>query len=449
MLSISSQDKKYVWHPYTQMKDWTNSQTHVITSGKGFYLIDENNNKYLDGISNMWCNVWGHNRNEIIRAMKRQLGELPHSSLFGLAGSSSINLAQQLIKIAKGVDKVFYTDNGSTAIEAALKMAIQFWRNKGRGEKRSFISLENGYHGDTIGCMSIGYVDGFFSPYKSILIANTLRVPSPTIRNGKFEGGKNDLAIDECINAAEKVIKKYASVTAAFVMESGAQIAGGVRIYPQGFQKQIGELCKKHDILFILDEIATGFGRLGNMIEYSAQDSSPDIVCYAKALTAGYFPLAVTLTTNNIFNAFLGKYSDRKQLYHGHTFTGHPVGCAAATANLILYERYDLISKIRNNMRYLEKLLEDLIEIDIVADVRHKGLLAAIELRKNNKDILTVCKKPIGQFIAEESLKRGVYLRSLENIMLVIPPLAIGKNDLKRIIDVYRSVIRKIKKQLS
>ena len=232
-------------------------------------------------------------------------------------------------------------------------------------------------------------------------------------------------------------------------MESGAQLAGGVKIYPEGFQKHISDLCKKHEILFILDEIATGFGRLGNMTEYSAQGSSPDIVCYAKALTAGYFPLAVTLTTNNIFSAFLGKYNDRKQFYHGHTFTGHSVGCAAATANLILYERYDLISKIRKNMRHLEKLLEDLIEIDIVTDVRHKGLLAAIELRKNNKDIMTVCKKPIGQFIAEESLKRGMYLRSLENIMLVIPPLAVGRNDLKRIIDVYRSVIRKIKKQIS
>ena len=445
----STHDKKYVWHPYTQMKEWTNTRAPVITSGRGFYLIDENNEKYFDGISNMWCNVWGHNRNEIINAMIRQLRDLPHSSLFGLAGSSSINLAQQLIKMAKGMDKVFYTDNGSTAIEAALKMAVQFWRNKGRGEKRSFISLKNGYHGDTIGCMSIGYVDGFFSPYKSILMKNTFRIPSPTIRNWKFKGGKNDLTADECISIAEKVIKKNASVTAAFVMESGAQLAGGVKIYPGGFQKHISDLCKKHEILFILDEIATGFGRLGNMTEYSAQGSSPDIVCYAKALTAGYFPLAVTLTTNNIFSAFLGKYNDRKQFYHGHTFTGHSVGCAAATANLILYERYDLISKIRKNMRHLEKLLEDLIEIDIVTDVRHKGLLAAIELRKNNKDIMTVCKKPIGQFIAEESLKRGMYLRSLENIMLVIPPLAIGRNDLKRIIDVYRYVIRKIKKQIS
>jgi adenosylmethionine-8-amino-7-oxononanoate aminotransferase len=445
----STQDKKYVWHPYTQMNEWTTTRAPVITSGRGFYLVDENNNKYLDGISNMWCNVWGHNRNEIIKAVILQLMNLPHSSLFGLAGSSSINLAQQLIKMAKGMDKVFYTDNGSTAIEAALKMTVQFWRNKGKGGKKSFISLENGYHGDTIGCMSIGYVDGFFSPYRSILMKNTFHIPSPTIRNSKFKGGKNDLTTDECINIAEKVIKKNASVTAAFVMESGAQLAGGVKIYPEGFQKQISELCKKHEILLILDEIATGFGRLGNMAEYCAQRSYPDIVCYGKALTAGYFPLAVTLTTNNIFNAFLGRYNDRKQFYHGHTFTGHSVSCAAATANLILYKRYDLIGKIRKNMRYLEKQLQDLTEIDIVTDVRHKGLLAAIELGKNNKDILKVGKKTVGHFIAEESLKRGMYLRSLENIMLVIPPLAMGRDDLKRIIDVYKSIIGKIKKQVS
>ena len=442
-MNSNNLDKRYVWHPYTQMKLWNNSDNITVQYGSGFNFIDSNKRSYLDGISNMWCNVWGHDRTEILDSMKNQLDTLPHSSLFGLVNEPSAKLAKRLITMAKGMSKVFYTDNGSTAIEAALKIATQYWNNKGKSQKKKFICLKNGYHGDTIGCMSVGYVDGYFSPYKSILL-KTIKVDSPTIRHGKF--GPQD--IEQYVDKIENILKRISSKISGFVMESGAQIAGGVNIYPEGFQKKISDLCKKYDTLLILDEIATGFGRLGNMIEYRAQKSEPDIVCFAKALTGGYFPLAVTLTTSSIFEQFLGDYWDKRQLFHGHTFTGHPVGCTAALTNLDLYERLNLIRKIRLNSLVLDKLLKRFSELEICYDIRNKGLLCGIELRKENKPIQTIDKMPVGHYIARESLKKGVYLRTLGNIITIIPPLAIGKEDLTKIVDTEYQIVENLHKKL-
>jgi len=442
-LNSNNLDKKYVWHPYTQMKLWNASDNITIKSGSGFNFIDSNKRCYLDGISNMWCNVWGHDRTEILDSMKKQLDTLPHSSLFGLVNEPSAKLAKRLITMTKGMSKVFYTDNGSTAIEAALKISTQYWKNKGKPQKKEFICLKNGYHGDTIGCMSVGYVDGYFSPYKSILL-KTIKVDSPTIRHEKF-GLQN---IEQYVDKIENILKGVSSKISGFVMESGAQIAGGVKIYPERFQKEVSDLCKKYDILLILDEIATGFGRLGNMVEYKAQKSEPDIVCFAKALTGGYFPLAVTLTTPKVFEQFLGDYWDKRQLFHGHTFTGHPVGCTAALTNLDLYERSNLIKKIRLNSKSLDKLLTKFSEFEICYDIRNKGLLCGIELRKDSKPIKTIDKMPIGHYIAKESLKKGVYLRTLGNIITIIPPLAISEEDLTKIVDIEYQVVEKVQKKI-
>jgi len=425
------------------MKMWNNSENIVIESGKGFNFVDTKERSYLDGISNMWCNVWGHDRTEIISAMKKQLDILPHSTLFGLVNDPSVKLAKRLTNMVKGMSKVFYTDNGSTAIEAALKIATQYWNNKGKTQKKKFICLKNGYHGDTIGCMSIGYIDGYFSPYKSLLL-KTIKVDSPTIRHEKF-GRQN---FEQYIDKIENILNRLSSKISAFVMESGAQIAAGVNIYPKNFQKEISDLCKKYDTLLILDEIATGFGRLGNMIEYKAQHSEPDIVCFAKALTGGYFPLAVTLTTNDIFKEFLGDYWAKKQLFHGHTFTGHPVGCIAALTNLDLYDKLNLIKKIRDSALVLNRLLTKFAELDICYDIRQKGLLCGVELRKGKNPIKMIEKVPIGQYIAAESLKRGVYLRTLGNIITIIPPLAIEQEDLRKLVDIEYEIVEKIQQKV-
>lgn len=443
-MSLRDSDKKFVWHPYTQMSDWEKCNNRVIVKGEGFYLVDSEGGKYLDGIASMWCNVWGHGQNKVVEAMTEQLKNLQHSTLFGLASGPSAQLAEELVARAKGMDRVFYTDNGSTAIEAAMKMALQYWRNKGRNAKKEFISLEHGYHGDTVGAMSVGYIENFFGAYKPLL-TRVHRAPSPFLYGSRFENEKD--LVNWCLEKTEKLLKKRGDRTAALIMESGAQIAGGAIVYPAGYQKKVARLCRDYDVLLVLDEIATGFGRLGSMIEYLAQRSKPDIVCFGKALTAGYFPLAVTLTTDRIFDAFLGKYSENKHLYHGHTFTGHPVGCAAALANIELYEKQNLMQQINENAKYIASRLREFARSPIVADIRHKGLLAGIELARNNKPIVTLKNNErINYFIIQESLKMGVHLRPLGNIMMVIPPLAIGRKDLEKLLDAQLEILRKVER---
>jgi adenosylmethionine---8-amino-7-oxononanoate aminotransferase len=445
-LKLDDADKKFVWHPYTQMKDWRNCNNKVIVRGEGFHLIDESGKKYLDGIASMWCNVWGHGKNEVVDRMTQQLQNLQHSTLFGLANAPSIELAKKILKMAKGMDKVFYSDNGSTAIEVAMKMALQYWSNKGKYEKKNFISLEHAYHGDTVGTMSVGYITKFFAAYKPLLF-KSYTVPSPFFYESRY---KNRSDFEQyCLEKTENLLKRHASKCSALVMESGAQIAGGVIIYPDGYQKKISELCKKYDVLLILDEIATGFGRLGNMAEYISQRSIPDIACFGKALTAGYFPLAVTLTTERIFDQFLGEYFQNKQLFHGHTFTGHPVGCAAALENIILYKKCNLIQHIKANGKYLKKRLHEFEKFSIVADIRYKGLLAGIELAKNGKPIqILKDKTKVNYFVMKESLKMGVFLRALGNVMIVIPPLAIDRNDLGILLDTQFKLLQKIEERV-
>ena len=428
------------------MKDWSKFDNRVIVRGRGFYLRDENGKEYLDGIASMWCNVWGHGKNEVTDRMTQQLQSLQHSTLFGLANSPSIELAKKILDMAKGMDKVFYSDNGSTAIEVAIKMALQYWSNKGKYKKKYFISVKHAYHGDTVGSMSVGYIAKFFAAYKPLLF-KTYMIPSPFFYESQYKN-HSDFEQD-CLEKTENILKRNASKCAGLVMESGAQIAGGVIIYPKGYQKRISELCKKYDILLILDEIATGFGRLGNMVEYIFQRSFPDIVCFGKALTAGYFPLAVTLTSKTIFDQFLGEYFEDKQFFHGHTFTGHPVGCAAALENIKLYGRRHLIQRINANARYLKKRLDEFKKLSIVADIRYKGLLAGIELAKNRKPIqILKDKTKVNHFIMDESLKMGVFLRALGNIMIVIPPLAIDRNALEILLDTQFKLLQKIERNV-
>jgi adenosylmethionine-8-amino-7-oxononanoate aminotransferase len=439
---LEKADKRFVWHPYTQMSEWSEGRNRVIVRGEGFYLVDSEGKRYLDGTASMWCNVWGHGPNEVVDAMREQLNRLQHSTLFGLASEPSAMLAEKLVGLAKGMDRVFYTDNGSTAIEAALKMALQYWRNKGRPRKE-FVSLERGYHGDTAGAMSVGYIEQFFGAYRPIL-KKVHRVPSP-LRYGSGFDTEREL-VEHCLERAESALRKLKGKCAALVMESGAQIAGGVVIYPRGYQRKMSELCEKYDTLLILDEIATGFGRLGNMTEYTIQRSRPDIVCFGKALTAGYFPLAVTLATKEIYDSFLGKYSDNRQFYHGHTFTGHPVGCAAALANIELYERRNLMRQIMDNSQYLESRMCEFTELPVVADVRQKGLLAGIELARKGKPLLYLKKERLGRFVARESLKMGVHVRSLGNILVLIPPLAIDRKSLETLVNTHLELAKKAEK---
>lgn len=450
--NLRSRDKAYVWHPYTQMSDWFRIDAPVIVRGDGFYIIDDKGNRYLDGVASMWCNVWGHSRKEIVDAIVEQAKALQHSTLFGLCNEPSIVLAELLVKMAKGMGKVFYSDDGSTAMEVAIKMAIQYWYNKlgSSNKRREIIALENGYHGDTIGAMSIGYIEQFFKPYKPLLF-KVRHVPSPYLYRKIREMSDADY-VQYCIDMLEHELKAEEGRVAAVVMESGAQIAGGAIVYPDGYQREVSRLCKRYDTLLVLDEVATGLGRLGSMVEYIAQDSMPDIVAFGKMLTAGYLPLAATLASDEIFNAFLGKYDEGKHLFHGHTFTGNPIACACAVANLRLYEQEGLISKVKSSSALLAERLEEFRCYPIVGDVRHKCMLAAIELVKSkSKDpLLTLSDgRRINYAIMEEALKLGLFIRPLGHIMLIVPPLAIGREELNMLIDKTLEVVGTISKLLA
>ncbi|MGI0027753.1 MAG: adenosylmethionine--8-amino-7-oxononanoate transaminase [Nitrosopumilaceae archaeon] len=436
--------KDFVWHPYTQMSEW--KKFDVITKGDGMWLVDSKGNRLLDGVASMWCNVWGHSKKELVNSMIKQTRRLQHSSLFNLTNDQAELLGEKIVKVSPGMSKVFYSDDGSTAMEIAIKMAIQYWQNIGKKDKTKFVTLENGYHGDTIGAMSIGYVPTFFSKFKNILFP-VIRTPTPH----KYRMPKKFTFKEYqeyCLEKIEKTFVKNNDL-AAFVMESGAQIAGGVIIYPPEFQKKINALCKKHDVLFILDEIATGFGRLGSFIEYHAQKSIPDIVAYGKMLTGGYLPLAATLTSQKIYDSYLGSYQDMKHFFHGHTFTGNPLACATALTNLQLYDKNNLISKNKIKAKQFERRVNEISNLIMVGDVRHKGMLMAIELvsNKNKKTPISPDKK-IHQKIFVEAKKHKIYLRTLGHIIMLVPPLAISTNELDFLLDGTIDTIKKVTKDI-
>lgn len=432
--------RQHIWYPYANMNLWDSSSTKVIIRGRGFHLIDSKARRYLDGVASMWCNVWGHGEKEIIDEMKNQIDALQHSSLFGLANKPSIELSAMLLKLSRGMEHVFFSDNGSTAVEVAMKMAIQYYKNRGRPDKKHFVSLQSGYHGDTIGAMSVGYVPRYFSAYRPLLKKVT-RVPSPSVKLGQPVP-----ELDEILRETESCIKKVSGKTCAIIMESGAQIAGGIRIYPQGYQKKVAELSRRYGVLLILDEIATGLGRLGNMIEYVKQDSIPDIVCFGKALTAGYTPLAVTLTNSEIFRSFLDKNAI---LYHGHTYCGHPIGCATAIANLNLYRKRRLIGDVFLKSKYIRKRLHKFQESPAVINVRHQGMLAGLDISMRGiKAIRKKTNEQVDSFIFKNALKAGVYLRPLGRTIVLIPPLAIDMKNLENLMEIIGHVIEKVERLL-
>jgi len=419
--------KSSVWHPNTQMREWSSFDT--ISKGKGIWLIDAKGNKIIDAVGSMWCNVWFHSNPQLIKAITKQSKQIQHSSLFNLTNEPVERLAKNLIKISPGMNKVFYSDNGSSAMEIAIKMALQYWKNIGDTKKTQIATIENGYHGDTFGAMSVGYVPEFFGKFKKQLFS-TIQFPVPN----EYRLPKGFTLSDYQNHCLEKIEKRFSKNNdiAAFIMESGAQMAGGVIIYPKGFQKKISELCKKYNILFVLDEIATGFGRLGSMVQYQDQKSIPDIVAYGKMLTGGYLTMAATLANKKIYDSFSGDFNDWKHLFHGHTYTGNPIAAAVANENLQMYEKHNLIKKVQKTSKIFENYSQEILDIDVVGDVRHKGMLMGIELVSNKKRKTPIrTKKSINKVFFEEGKKQGIYLRTLGNIVMLVPPLSIQENELE------------------
>ncbi|NWJ21296.1 adenosylmethionine--8-amino-7-oxononanoate transaminase [Marine Group I thaumarchaeote] len=434
-------NQNYLWHPNTQMLEWT--KFPKIVRGEGMWLIDDDGNKLLDGVASMWCNVWGHSKKELINAIIKQTKKLQHSPLFNLTNEPAEMLAEKLIKMSPNMAQVFFSDNGSTAMEIAIKIALQYWDNLELKNKTKIATLENGYHGDTFGAMSVGYVPEFFSKFRSKLFS-TLQFKVPRQyhlpRNITLKEFENI-----CLEKIEDKLSKDDTI-AAFVMESGAQVAGGVNIYPKNFQKRINAICKKYNVLFVLDEIATGFGRLGSMIEYKNQDCHPDIVSFGKMLTGGYLTFAATLTTRKISNSFLGKFSEGKHLFHGHTYTGNPIAASLSLENIKLYEKTKLIQKIQKTSKVFENRVNEFYELEQVGDVRQKGMLMGVELIINNNSIKT--KKSINKIVFDEGKKHNMFFRTLGNVVMLVPPLAISNKEINLLVDGALKTIKGISKSL-
>ena len=438
---VESWDKKYLWHPFTQMKDFVNEEPLIIEDGRGVILRDINGKEYIDGISSMWCNIHGHRRKEIDNAIKDQLDKVAHTTLLGMSNIPSAKLAKRLVEITpEGLNKVFYSDNGSNAIEVAIKMAFQYWQYKGHRDKTKFVTLQYGYHGDTLGAVGVGGIDIFHSVFKPLLL-KTFVSPSPYCYRCPYDKDKAACS-SECLGEMEEILSKNSGSIAAMVMEPLVQGAGGIIVHPQGFLSGVKDLCEKYNILLIADEVMVGFGRTGKMFACSHENVTPDILTISKGLNGGYMPLAATLATDEIYNAFLGKYSEQKTFFHGHTYTGNPLACAAALASIDIFEREKVMEGLEPKIRALQERLEQFQELKSVGDVRQCGLIAGIELVKNRET-----KEPysweekIGIRVSYEARQRGLITRPLSNVMVVMPPLSIKISELNNMMEIlYESI---------
>lgn len=424
MNNLAAIDKKYIWHPFTQMRDWLNDDILVIENAKGAYLRDAKGRVFLDGVSSLWVNIHGHRKSQIDAAIKKQLGKVAHTTFLGLTHQPAIKLAHNLVKIAPaGLNKVFYSDSGSTSVEIALKMSFQYWRCVGKKRKTRFIYFENSYHGDTIGAVSVGGIDLFHKLYHPLL----------------FKAHR--LTFD--LGRLESFLRKNHSRIAALIIEPMVQGAAGMLLMPKGFLKGVKRLCRRYNVLFIADEVATGFGRTGKMFACEHENVSPDLLCLGKGLSGGYLPLAATLATNKIYTAFLGDYQEQKAFFHGHTYTANPLACAAALANLELFKKEKILDRLAPKIAFLKDYLRRFDELEHVGQIRQLGFMVGIELLKDKRRAKPyLWEEKIGIKVIEKARKMGAILRPLGNVIVLMPPLSIKIKELKKLLNItYQSII--------
>src|SRR5213594_1044334 len=427
------------------MQGWMADDPCIISRGDGHYLIDVHGRKYLDGVSSLWCNVHGHRVKELDDAIRAQLERIAHSTFLGLSHVTGIQLAQKLIEIAPhGLQRVFYSDSGATAVEIALKMAIQYWQLKGETKRTQIASLAESYHGDTVGSMSIGYSETFHRFHKGLLFP-VLRLTPPHVFHYYKRMSERE-ALSAAINEAKAKISQNKDSLAALVMEPLMQGAAGMWSQPVDYVKAMSEICRDNGILLIFDEVATGFGRTGKMFACEHAGVTPDILCLAKGITGGYLPLAATLTTEEIFSAFLGEYKEFKTFFHGHTYTGNPLGCAAAIASLELFEKEDILEKMQSRIEYLQKRLsEDFFTHPHVSDVRHWGYMIGIELVEDKSRRKSYAPElRMGHKVIREARNHSVMIRPLGDVIVLMPPLSISDDELAVLLDVTLNCTRTV-----
>ena len=432
-------DKQYLWHPFTQMADWLDGEPVVIDRGEGFYLIDTEGRRYIDGVSSLWCNVHGHRVAAIDAAIRAQLDKIAHSTLLGLAQTRAAELAERLVQIAPaGLEKVFYSDSGATSVEIALKMAYQYWQNIGQKTRTRFIAVRQAYHGDTVGSVSVGGMDLFHGIFKSLLF-ETHFVPSP--HPYRFDGTPEQCAAHS-LEMAESLLKAHAGQIAAIVLEPLVQGAAGILVHPKGFLKGIEQLARQYGVLLIVDEVATGFGRTGTMFACEQEAVRPDLMCLAKGITGGYLPLAATLTTQTVYDAFLGTGDIYKTFYHGHTYTGNALGCAAAVASLDLFEQNRILESLPEKIDLIASAFERFAKLPYVGDARQCGLMCGIELVQDKATRQPFdYRRKVGASVCAAMRPKGAMLRPLGDVVVLMPPPAMDVPTLKRLLEIIEETL--------
>ncbi|GKS64073.1 adenosylmethionine-8-amino-7-oxononanoate aminotransferase [Nitrospira sp.] len=436
-------DHRYLWHPFTQMQEWVQEDPLIIERGKGSYLIDTEGKRYLDGTSSIWVNLHGHRHPVLDRALKQQINKIAHSTFLGLSNPPAIELARELIRIApKGLTRVFYSDNGSTAVEIALKMAVQYWQqlHPEAGPKNTFLHLKLAYHGDTIGAVSVGNIELFHSRFKPLLFP-TLEAEPPHCYRCPLHLTYPTCKV-ACIDPIEQILKARHRDLAGFIIEPRMQAAAGMVPQPAGYLTRIRELCSKYNIFLIADEVATGFGRTGTMFACEHEQITPDLMAISKGLTGGYMPLAATLTTEEIYRGFLGRYDEFKTFFHGHSFTGNPLGCALALANLDVFRNEKTLVRLRPKIKLLARLLQPFQALLHVGDIRQIGFMAGIELVRDR-----MTKEPYpfqvkaGHRVALIARSKGLILRPIGNVLVLMPPLSTTVDELKKMMKILKESI--------
>jgi adenosylmethionine-8-amino-7-oxononanoate aminotransferase len=418
---LRAADREALWHPFTQQQGWSAEDAPIIERGEGCMLYDTDGNAYLDGVSSLWCTVHGHRHPAIDAAVRAQLDRVAHTTMLGLSHPPAIELAQKLLAVAPRGDReltrVFYSDNGSTANEIALKMAFQFHKIRGDDQRTKFVYLDMSYHGDTIGSVSVGGIDLFHTLFRPLLFDGIRTTPGD-------------------ITGLEQILAERGHEVAALIMEPLVQGAAGIVLHPDGYLRAVRELCDKYDIIMICDEVATGFGRTGTMFACEQEGVVPDLMNVAKGLTGGYMPLAATLATERIYEGFLGEFEEFRTFFHGHTYTGNPLACAAAIATLQVFEDEQTLDALAPKIELLGELLDEHVApLASVAEIRRRGTMVGIELTD------FPLEARMGHQVTLAARARGAIVRPLGDTIVLMAPLSISEDELRRLVAITAEAI--------
>jgi adenosylmethionine-8-amino-7-oxononanoate aminotransferase len=441
MTSWAERDKRVLWHPFTPIAEWEREEPLVVTRGEGNYLVGDDGRRYLDGVSSLWCNVHGHGHPRLVAAIERQAHALAHSTMLGLTHPAAIELAEALVAAAPpGLQRVFYSDSGSTAVEIALKQAFQYWAHRGESRRTRFVRLEHAYHGDTLGAVGVGGIELFHRIFGA-LIVQSIPVPSPVLFPDRAGLGADSIR-DRSLAVLDEILATRGHEVAAVLVEPLVQGAAGMLVHPPGFLRGVAERCRRHGVLLIVDEVATGFGRTGTMFACEQEGVAPDLMCVAKGLTGGYLPLAATLAREEIYSAFRGERAEMKTFFHGHTFTGNPIACAVALESLAVFRDDAVLENVKARGAQLAELLRSEISpLPGVANVRQVGLMVGIELGNRGSGEPFPWDRFVGVAACRAIRERGVVLRPLGDVVVWMPPLSITAGECELLVAATRAGI--------